>query len=137
VGSIEDEKAIYNSLLPYFEKHPDKMFVLCTPPPMVRISVPAKTHELCNWLTDRENGWLSGLASGNVFTFDFYNVLTHPDAHHILRDGKEVHEAVPGADELYYDSSGDDHPSAEGNRKAAEEFIGLLNYWYRQFSESR
>ncbi len=31
---IDDEKAIYNSLLPYFEDHPDKMFVLITPPPM-------------------------------------------------------------------------------------------------------
>lgn len=64
-------------------------------------------------------------------------MLTHPDAHHMLRDGKEVHIAVPGADELHYDSSGDDHPNAEGNRKAAGEFTVLLDYWYRQFNESR
>ena len=51
VGSdISDEKAVYNSLLPYFQAHPDKMFVLFTPPPMQSISHPAKTRELCNWL---------------------------------------------------------------------------------------
>jgi hypothetical protein len=135
--SIEDEKAVYDSLLPYFEKHPDKMFVLCTPPPMIHISNPLKTRELCGWLTDRENGWLKGLSTGNVFTFDLYNVLTHPDAHHMLRDGKETHITVPGSDELYYDSDGDDHPNAEGNVKAAGEFMGLLNFWYREFRETR
>ena len=41
VGSdISDEKAIYDSLLPYLQQHPDKMFVLVTPPPMQEISDP-------------------------------------------------------------------------------------------------
>jgi len=134
VGSnISDEKAIYNSLLPYFEQHPDKMFVLVTPPPMINISDPQKTRELCDWLTDRDSGWLSDLSTGNVFVFDFYNVLTHPDAHHYLLNGEEAHESVAGYDTLYYYSDGDDHPNAEGNVKATEEFIGLLNYWYQQF----
>ncbi len=137
VGSeITDEMDIYNSLLPYFKKHPDKMFVLITPPPMVQISDPAKTRELCNWLADRETGWLSGLSTGNVFVFDFYNVLTHSDAHHRLINGEEVRKSVAGADTLYYPSE-DNHPSTEGNVKATQEFIGLLNYWYKSFSESR
>jgi hypothetical protein len=133
---ITDEKDIYNSLLPYFERHPGKMFVLVTPPPMIQISYPAKTRELCDWLADREAGWLAGLSTGNVFVFDFYNVLTHPDAHHQLLNGEEVHSSVPGADTLYY-PSGDDHPNTDGNIKAAQEFIGLLNYWYGSFSGSR
>ena len=48
VGSdITDEKAIYNSLLPYFQAHPDKMFVLITPPPMTVISNPSARHGSC------------------------------------------------------------------------------------------
>jgi hypothetical protein len=135
VGSdISDEKAIYNGLLPYMEAHPDKMFVLVTPPPMQNIPDPQKTRELCDWLTDRDDGWLAGLSTGNVFVFDLYNVLTHPDAHHRLVDGVEVHEVVPGFDTLYYDSDGDDHPNKDGNLKATEEFIPLLDEWYREFA---
>jgi hypothetical protein len=138
VGSdISDEKTIYDSLLPYFERHPEKMFVLVTPPPMREISAPAKTRELCNWLTERETGWLAGLSTRNVFVFDFYNVLTDPAAHHRLVGGEEVHEIVGGRDTLYYDSDGDDHPNSEGNRKATEEFVPLLNKWYQGFVATR
>jgi hypothetical protein len=137
VGSdISDEKAIYNSLLPYFQRHPDKMFVLVTSSPMREISAPEKTREICDWLADRKSGWLAGLSTGNVFVFDLYNVLTDSGAHHRLVGGKEVHESVAGHDTLAY-PSGDDHPSAEGNTKATEEFVPLLDLWYRQFVASR
>ncbi len=132
-AGMGDEMAVYESLLPYFAAHPDKLFILVTPPPMIRISHPAVTRALCDWLCDREAGWLSGLTTGNVFVFDFYNVLTHPDAHHRFLNGREEHTSVAGADTLYYDSGGDDHPNREGNRKATQEFIGLLNYWYECF----
>ncbi len=138
VGSdISDEKAIYNSLLAYFQAHPAKMFVLCTPPPMQSISHPAKTRELCDWLTDRANGWLKGLTTGNVFVFDLYNVLTDPKAHHRLVNGVEVHEVVAGHNTLYYDSDGDDHPNSAGNAKAATEFVPLLDQWYAAFVAGR
>ncbi len=133
--SITDEKEIYKGLLSYFESRPDKMFILVTPPPMIYISYPEKTRELCGWLSDRDSGWLADLPSGNVFVFDLYNVLTHPDAHHRLENGAEIHVSVPGRDTLYYDSSGDDHPNRQGNAKAAKEFIGLLEAWYAQFSD--
>jgi hypothetical protein len=131
--SMEDEMAIYESLLPYFSAHPDKLFILVTPPPMISISNPAVTRALCDWLCDREGGWLSALTTENVYVFDFYNVLTHPDAHHRFVNGQEEHTNVDGADTLYYDSNGDDHPNDDGNRKATQEFIGLLNYWYQCF----
>ncbi len=134
-SSSTDEKAIYNSLLAYFQNHPDKMFVLVTPPPMASISNPAVTRELCNWLTDRDNGWLKDLTTGNVFVFDLYNVLTHPDAHHAWVAGAEMHQVVAGADTLYsgYHTGGDDHPNYTGGAKAAAEFVPLLNAWYEEF----
>ena len=134
--SITDEQAIYNSLLPYFAAHPDKLFILVTPPPMIYISNPAATRTLCNWLCDRDGGWLSEYTQANVYAFDFYNVLTHPDAHHRLAQGQEEHISVDGADTLYYDSDGDNHPNSDGNQKAAQEFIGLLNYWVSLFLTS-
>jgi len=136
-SSITDEQAIYNRLLPYFEQHPEKMFVLVTPPPMIHISNPNMTRDLCNWLYDRKTGWLSELSTGNVFVFDFYNVLTHPDAHHYYINGQEIHKSVTGANTQYYDSGGDDHPNKDGNMKATREFIGLLNNWYREFLAAR
>jgi hypothetical protein len=137
VGSdISDERAIYNGLLSYFEEHPEKMFVLVTPPPMQEISDPQKTRELCDWLADRQSGWLASLSTGNVFVFDLYDVLTDQDAHHRLVGGQEVHESVAGHDTLAY-PSGDDHPNTQGNLKATEEFVPLLDYWYRQFLDSR
>ena len=135
VGSdISDEVALYQSLLPYFGQHLDKMFVLVTPPPMINISDARKTRELCDWLADRSSGWLAGYTGGNVFVFDLYNVLTDPGAHHRLVDGKETHESVKGHNTLYYDSDGDDHPNTRGNVKATEEFVGLLNAWYAAFA---
>jgi hypothetical protein len=138
VGSSNaDEKTIYNKLLPYFEKHPNKMFILVTPPPMQSISTPKLTRALCNWLTDRKSGWLAKLKTGNVFVFDLYNVLTDKNAHHRYVNGAESHAVISGKDVLYYPNGGDDHPNAEGNKKAADEFIGLLNYWYQSFATSR
>lgn len=56
-SSINDEKDIYNSLLPYFAAHQNKLFVLITPPGESNVGSYRLTQELCNWLTD-SNGWL-------------------------------------------------------------------------------
>jgi len=132
--SIDDEKAIYNSLLDYFAQHTDKMFVLITPPPMQNISNPKKTRELANYLVD-QNGWLKDYPYKNVFVFDLYNVLTAPDNHHMLVDGFEEHIVSDPNNTLYYDSGGDDHPNTQGNIKATEEFVPLLLYWYSLFAQ--
>ncbi len=131
-NSIEDEKQIYLSLLSYFAEHTDKMFVLITPPPMQRISHPEKTRELANWLVS-EDGWRKDYDGNNLFVFDFYNVLTAEDNHHMLVDGEEAHIVNDGSNTLYYDSAGDDHPNDEGSLKAAKEFVPLLIYWYQIF----
>ncbi len=131
-NSIDDEKEIYLSLLSYFSQHPDKMFVLITPPPMQRISSAKKTRELANWLV-ADDGWRKDYDGENLFVFDFYNVLTDEDNHHMLLDGEEAHIINSSSNTLRYDSSGDDHPSDEGSLKAAEEFVPLLMYWYGEF----
>ena len=64
--SIDDEKAIYNGLLPYFAAHTDKMFMLIVPPPEIVISSAVLTRELADWLVAAD-GWLSGYTGGNVY----------------------------------------------------------------------
>lgn len=132
-NSIEDEKLLYISLLPYFEVHSDKMFVLVTPPPMQNISHPDKTRELTNWLV-ADGGWRKDYAGSNLFVFDFYNVLTAQDNHHMLVNETEAHIINDSSNTLYYDSAGDDHPNDEGSLKAAEEFVPILMYWYGMFA---
>ncbi len=133
VGSdITDEQALYNGLLAYFAAHTDKLFILIIPPPMQSISNPAKTRELSNWLADRTNGWLINYSSGNVFAFDYYNVLTHPDNHHYVNNGCEYHIVANAQDTLYY-PTGDDHPNATGQQKATDEFVPLLIAWWNQW----
>ncbi len=131
--SIDDEKAIYNSMLTYFAAHQDKMFVLLIPPPEIIISSAALTRELSNWLANRETGWLSAYGHNNVYTFDLYNVLTHPDNHHWVKNGKEEHIVANSQNTLYYYSGSDDHPTSAGTQKATAEFLPLLNGWYNKW----
>ena len=66
--SIDDEKTIYKSLLGYFTEHPDKMFILITPPPMQQIPYAEKTRELTNWLVSPD-GWREGYLGNNLYVF--------------------------------------------------------------------
>lgn len=129
--SIDDEKAIYNGLLPYFGAHTDKMFVLIVPPPEIDIASAALTRELANWLSDTATGWLAiyNVTHNNVYVFDYYNVLTHTDNHHWVNGGVVEHIIDNSSNVLFY-PSGDDHPSATGHQKATAEFVPLLNHYY-------
>ena len=136
-GSIDDEKAIYNSLKPYFAAHPDKLFVLITPPGETNVASYQLTRELCNWLVDGENGWLKGYTGKNVFTFDLYGVLSEVNSHHRYISGNIEHVYASNYDgnspyHTYSDGT-DDHPNTAGNQKATNEFITLLNIAYNQW----
>jgi hypothetical protein len=92
------------------------------------------------------NEWLTNYTVGNVFVFDFYNVLTSNGGnantndvalesgnHHRCWNGVVQHK-TDGDDDaspntLEYPTE-DDHPSIAGNQKATAEFVGLLNNAY-------
>jgi hypothetical protein len=67
----------------------------------------------------------------NVAVFDFYNILTDPNAHHRVKNGQIEH--ILGTRNTLYYPSGDDHPSVEGSRKATEEFLPMLNVFYHRW----
>ena len=129
-NSIDDEKAIYNSIKTYFAAHPNKFFVLITPPGETDVSSYKLTKKLCNWLVDTDNGWLKGYTANNVLVFDFYAVLSETGSHHMV-DGdyiKYVYASNYNGHSPYH--NGDDHPNSAGNQKATREFIPLLNHAY-------
>ncbi|MCJ7717685.1 MAG: hypothetical protein MUO54_14360, partial [Anaerolineales bacterium] len=128
--SVGHAKYVYNEILGFFERHPEKLFIVITAPPLSDRSNAANARAFNQWLV---NDWLeeNDYAYNNVAVFDFYNVLTGNDGHHTFEDGQEIHE-VANRDTLKY-SSGDDHPSKNGSQKATEEFIPLLNYFYNRW----
>ncbi|MFZ5820147.1 MAG: hypothetical protein ACOYYJ_09605 [Chloroflexota bacterium] len=137
-GEYEDmtvggAKYVYNTILQYFATRPDKLFVVITAPPLSDGTYAANARAFNNWLV---NDWLreNNYTLNNVAVFDFYNILTDPNAHHRVNNGQVEHLAG-GRDTLYY-PSGDDHPSVEGSRKATEEFAPLLNVFYHRWQEN-
>jgi hypothetical protein len=135
-GSIDDEKTVYNSLLTYFSNHTDKLFILITPPGTTNVSSYVLTRELCNWLVDKKNGWLKNYPHKNVAVFDFYCVLSEVNSHHRVVNGSIEHVYSSDYDGTSPYHSGDDHPTSEGNQKATDEFMPLLNYFYNEWKNN-
>jgi hypothetical protein len=128
--SIGDEKAIYNRIKTYFAAHPEKLFVLITPPGETQVDSYRLTKLLCNWLVDKKNGWLKGYKGKNVMVFDFYGVLSETNSHHRWVNNNVQYVYASNYDGVSPYHDGDDHPNISGNRKATSEFIKLLNYAY-------
>ncbi len=141
--TIANAKGIYLDLLEYFRTRPEKLFVVITAPPLIDGTYAATARAFNNWLI---NNWLASYTVGNVFVFDFYNVLTsnggNPNTndlgiesgnHHRWWNGEIQHKTDGDNDAnpnvLEYPTE-DDHPSQAGNKKATAEFIPLLNNAY-------
>jgi len=129
--TVGHAKYVYNQILTYFASRPDKLFIVITAPPLSDRTYADNARAFNDWLVD---DWLAGngYTLPNVAVFDFYNVLTARDAHHRVAGGTIEHIAT-GRDTLFY-PSGDDHPSEAGSRKATEEFLPLLNYFYQRWA---
>lgn len=144
--TVANAKRIYNDLLTYFGKHPDKFFVMVTPPPQTELPEDGKiARGFSNWLV---HDWLkeNSYAVGNVMVFDLFNVLTSGNGanqndagevqgnHHRIWNGKVQHIVQTENNLLVYPrKSGDNHPSPAGLQKATQEFVPLLNYYYAQW----
>ena len=128
--SVSGAKYVYNTILQYFATRPDKLFIVITAPPLSDGTYAENARAFNNWLL---NDWLreNNYTLNNVAVFDFYNVLTGPDAHHRVSNGQIEH--INGTRNTLYYPSGDDHPSEQGSRKATEEFVPLLNVYYHRW----
>ena len=128
--SVGGAKYVYNTILPYFASRPDKLFIVITAPPLSDSTYAENARAFNNWLV---NNWLNenSYTLNNVAVFDFYNILTDPNAHHRINSG-QIEHILGSRNTLYYPSS-DDHPSEEGSRKATEEFVPFLNAAYNHW----
>jgi len=136
--TVANAKGIYLDLLDYFRTRPDRLFVVITAPPLSEPTYAGNARALNEWLLWE---WRKDYVVGNVFVFDFYNVLTSNggdpntnDAgretgnHHRWWNGAVQHKSDDGSDvSAYPSSSSDDHPSPAGSKKATIEFVPLLN----------
>jgi len=134
--TVWNARATLSALLPLFEQHPETLFVYVTAPPIAprpekqRVyrflldalrgrGEPGWTAQQATWARQLNDwvvsprGWLAGYARSNVVVFDYYGVLTGNGQSNLL--------VYPTADDT------DSHPSAEGNRAAAREFLPFLN----------
>ncbi len=128
--TVANAQAAYRALLPLFQARPEVLFVAFTAPPLAErkpVGLKAKLKAFLQgtpragrharafntWLTDRQGGWLAGYPLANVVVFDYYDLLT----------------AHGASDWLAYPTGGgrDSHPSAEGQRRAAEAFVPFLD----------
>jgi hypothetical protein len=144
--TVANAKGIYIDLLEYFKTQPSKLFVVITAPPLIDATYADNARAFNNWLV---NEWLANYTVGNVFVFDFYNVLTSNGGnantndvgleagnHHRWWNGEVQHktdgdnDASPNT--LEYPTE-DEHPSRAGNLKATAEFVPLLNNAYSSF----
>jgi len=132
--TLSNCKVVYRRIVEYFKSRPNKLFVVITAPPLVPTTDAGQAKNaraLNNWLV---NDWLkeSNSPVKNVCVFDLYNVLTHPDNHHRMnaRGTAVEHISKAGDDFSAYGQGTDSHPTADGNRKAAIEFVPYLNYRY-------
>lgn len=109
--TVANAKGIYIDLLEYFKTRQDKLFIVVTAPPLVQPTNSENAKVFNEWLV---NDWLKDYPYNNVVVFDYYSILTE------------------GGDRLAY-SSGDDHPTPEGHKKATQEFINFLNNAYNRW----
>lgn len=142
--TVANARGIYTDLLQYFGQHTGTMFVAVTAPPLIDPSYAGNARVFNQWLV---NDWLDGYVGGNVFVYDFYNVLTSNGGsseindlyseegnHHRIWNRAEQHlVGNPGSNTAAY-PSGDDHPSWAGNQKATAEFVPWLNAMYNSWS---
>lgn len=135
--TVWNAKASFTALLPEFAKRKDTLFVYLTAPanvlknPKVRLwkhlakrilgkpsdaelSVPqAELARAFNSWIRSPDGWLKDYPEKNVVVFDYYDVLTDRGASNFSLYGSE--------------GGTDNHPSREGNEKAAAELVPFLN----------
>lgn len=133
--TVGHAKWVYNQLLTFSRAHPDKLFVVITAPPVQDPTYALNARAFNNWLV---NHWLvdNQYPFKNVAVFDFYNVLTDPQAHHRYNPATATieHKVVSGHNTSAFASSpDDDHPNVAGSQKATSELVPLLNIFYNSW----
>ncbi|MFB0546152.1 MAG: hypothetical protein ACETWB_04520, partial [Anaerolineae bacterium] len=125
--TLNQYKSWYLEMRDYFDQHPEKLFVVMSPPPLNRFETDptaAKNARLfANWLKSSE--YLDG--HPNIVCFDLFNELAQPD------DGTSTANMLRYEYEL--DHSGcDSHPNTLANQTVGPVFAQFLIDAARNYS---
>ncbi len=112
-------KSWYLDMRDYFDQHPEKLFIVMSPPPLHRLATNTdeadRARAFADWLGSDE--FLAG--HNNVAYFNFFNELASPD------DGSSSRNMLRYNYERSH-SSGDSHPNALANQDVAPLFIDFM-----------
>lgn len=113
---LETYKTYYLSIRDVIDQHPDRIFIVVTPPPLnpaeTDAEAAARARAFANWLASDE--YLSG--HPNIFTFDFFDLLAEGDP--TAPDFNMLREA--------YWNGGDSHPNARANETIGPLFVDFI-----------
>ncbi|MDI9543303.1 MAG: hypothetical protein QM310_10445, partial [Pseudomonadota bacterium] len=139
--TIANYKAAYRSMLQYFMRERETLFVAVTAPPLVKPEpvqglmgrilrrpdqavvdeAGKRIRSFNNWLKNFSAGWLSDYPLKNVVVFDYFHILTAYGVSNWLR--------YPSGE------GGDGHPNSRGNTEAARTFIPFINRALNRMTE--
>ena len=113
---LEEYRTYYVAMRDVMDGHPDKIFIVVTPPPLnpaaTDAEAAARARAFANWL--RSDEYLSG--HPNVFTFDFFDCLAEGDPSapdfNMLRVG--------------YREGTDSHPNQTANETIGPLFVDFI-----------
>ncbi len=114
---LEEYKTHYMTIKQTVLKHPDKVFIIVTQPPLDRKETSQdnakRARRWATWLTSNE--YLKGAT--NLFTFDWFGLLAESDPkspnYNCLK-------------ERYRLGNGDSHPNETANKETAPKFVEFL-----------
>lgn len=114
---LELYQSYYLAMRDVMKEHPDKIFIVLTPPPLnpaaTDTQAATRARALANWL--RSDEYLGG--HPNVFAFDFFDYLAEDDPaspdHNRLRDA--------------YREGSDSHPNQAANETVAPLFVDFIS----------
>jgi len=113
---LEEYKAYYLRIREVMDRHPEKIFIPMTPPPLNPVATTpeaaARVRAFANWLKSDE--FLKGYP--NVFTFDFFDLLAEDDP------------TAPDYNmlEQEYREGEDSHPNRKANETIAPVFVDFV-----------
>jgi hypothetical protein len=126
VSNIESEeqlagyKSYYLAIRDRIDEHPDKIFIVVTPPPEIPADTDAdaasRARAFSDWLASEE--YLGG--HPNVFTFNFFDLLADPSTNMLRAD--------------YQADESDAHPNELANQTIGPLFADFIDQAVRAYT---
>jgi hypothetical protein len=121
------DQSYYLSIRARADDHPDKLFILMTPPPLnpaeTDVQAAARARKLANWL--KSDGFIGG--HPNFFTFDLFGYLAESDP--AAADANRLSKA--------YREDADSHPNRLANETIGPLFVDFVSQAVQQYRGPR